>query len=270
MLMKRILTALILIPITLAALFYLSPPMFYLFTGIIALGAAWEWSNLMGVTTLKGKIIYLLITAIIFAWLLKISVFAVFIVAFFWWLIAAFLVFTYPRHGGLWATSVFMRGVMGLFVIVPCMAAINFMRNQSDGIYALLFLFVLVWSADSAAYFTGKKWGKRKLAASVSPGKTWEGVFGALIFSALITLCTLWMINIPYSLWPWALILSLIAVLFSIVGDLFESMMKREAGVKDSGNLLPGHGGLLDRIDSLTAAAPIFVLGGILLGMYLE
>jgi phosphatidate cytidylyltransferase len=269
-LIKRLITAIILIPLTIIGLFYLTPPWFCILTGLLSLAAALEWTNLMGVKSIYGRAFYLLIAAIIFTWILFISVQKVFLAAFIWWIIAAILVMTYPKSNKWWNKGVVARGMMGLFVIAPCWAALNFMRNQNDGILAILFLFVLIWGADSAAYFTGKKWGKTKLAALVSPGKSTQGCYGALIFSALITLLVLWLGGIPRAIWSFALILSLVTVIFSILGDLFESMMKREVGLKDSGRLLPGHGGLLDRIDSLTAAAPIFVLGGLVLGLYLE
>jgi phosphatidate cytidylyltransferase len=269
-LVKRILTAIVLIPLTIAGLFYLPPPEFLVITGIISLGAAWEWTNLMGIKTIYGRVFYLIISAIIFAWVIFIPVQKVFTAAFIWWFLAAILVVTYPKSNRWWNKGVVARAMMGLFVIAPCWAAINYIRDQNDGIYAILFLFVLIWGADSAAYFAGKMWGKTKLAPIVSPGKSIEGCYGALLFSALIALVALWFCGIPVAIWPYALALSLLTVVFSILGDLFESMMKREIGIKDSGKLLPGHGGLLDRIDSLTAAAPIFVLGGLILGVYLE
>lgn len=269
-LVKRILTAIILIPLTLAGLFFLSPPWFCFFTWLITLGAAWEWTNLMALHSPLGKIFYLVASAIVFYFTLFLPISIVFTCAFVWWLLAVLLVVLYPRASQRWNKGFVIRGVMGWLVLAPCWTAINFMRNQRDGIYTLLFLFVLIWGADSAAYFAGKKWGKTRLAPLVSPGKTIQGCMGALIFSVIIVFTTLWFCDIPFSIWPWAVILSLVTVIFSIVGDLFESMMKREVKLKDSGRLLPGHGGLLDRIDSLTAAAPIFVLGGLLLGKYLN
>jgi len=268
-LIQRILTAIILIPLTLAALFYSSPQVFCIITGLISLAAAWEWTNLMEIKKTWGRIFYLIIAAIIFLWILFIPVSKVLIVSFVWWLFATLLIVLYPRGSSWWGKSKIVRGIMGLMVLVPCWVAINYIRNEKDGMYALLFLFVLIWGADTAAYFVGKKWGTVKLAPSVSPGKSWQGLCGALIFSMIIVLVTVKLCHLPLAIWPWAFALSLITVMFSIVGDLFESMIKRQAGLKDSGKLLPGHGGLLDRIDSLTAAAPVFVLGGLLLGIYL-
>lgn len=270
MLKQRIITALILIPITIALLFYLPSIAFLFLTAFIALGGAWEWSNLMQLQKTSSRLFYLLFMALIFFSTLFIPMPFIFFCAFIWWLFAIVCILFYPYGSHWWGQSTLWRGVMGLFVLVPCWVAINYIRNQSDGIYVLLFLFVLIWGADSAAYFAGKKWGKHKLAPHVSPGKSVQGLVGAVLFSTIITLAALWLSHIPIRIWPWGILLSLVTVLFSIVGDLFESMLKRQAGLKDSGGLLPGHGGLLDRIDSLTAAAPIFTLGAILMGMYLS
>ncbi len=269
MLKQRILTAVILIPIILAAVYYLPPAWFCLFTAVIALAGAWEWTNLMQISKPLYRCLYLALVVVIFVDSLFIPVTFIFVSAFIWWIIASLLVMYYPRGGNIWGNSVFLRGLMGLFVLVPCWAAINFIRNQEDGLLGLLFLFVLIWGADSAAYFAGKKWGTTKLAPLVSPGKSWQGFVGALIVTVIIALVTLWLSHVPFLVWPFAILLSLITVIFSVMGDLFESMMKRQAGLKDSGKLLPGHGGMLDRIDSLTAAAPIFALGALVLGMIL-
>lgn len=188
-------------------------------------------------------------------------------VAFAWWFMACLLVVIYPRGHKAWGKSLFWRALMGILVLIPCWLAINFIRAAENGPFILLFLFVLIWGADSAAYFVGKKWGKHKLSPSVSPGKSWEGLIGALLITSFIALAVLGWSRIPYSVWPWAILLSFATVIFSVVGDLFESMLKRNVGLKDSGQLLPGHGGLLDRIDSLTAAAPVFALGLIWMGM---
>jgi phosphatidate cytidylyltransferase len=272
MLRQRIITALILIPIVVALLFYLPSPAFCILTALITLGGAWEWSNLIEIKKVSGRLLYLLLTACVFlmTFRLPVSELFIFLCTFVWWLFATLLIILYPRFSRWWSNSLLWRGLMGLWVLVPCWVAINYIRNQSDGIYALLYLFVLIWGADSAAYFAGKKWGKNKLAPRVSPGKSVQGLYGAISFTILIAILVFWLSHIPVQTWLWGIVLSLSTVLFSMVGDLFESMLKRQAGLKDSGQLLPGHGGLLDRIDSLTAAAPIFTLGAILLGMYLS
>lgn len=270
MLKQRILTALILIPLTLLVLYYLPPVPFLILISFITLGAAWEWTNLMGLTSKKARFFYLLLTVLAFVGVLFVPVGTLFIATFVWWIIASLLVIFYPRLSRLWSKGWIVRGLMGFLVLVPCWAAINFIRNQDDGFYRLLFLFVIIWGADSAAYFVGRKWGKTKLAPRVSPGKSVQGAIGAFIFTLFIVFGVVLFLDISKDLWLWCFAISLITVLFSIMGDLFESMLKREAGLKDSGNILPGHGGLLDRIDSLTAAAPVFVLGVLVLGTYLN
>jgi phosphatidate cytidylyltransferase len=268
---KRIITAMILIPITLFVLFYASPPVFCIVTGLLSLAAAWEWSNLMELKTIPSRISYVLVNAFIFYFaLFYLPIHLILMSAFIFWLFATCLVALYPRTSSFWGKSLILRGAMGLAVLLPCWIAINFIRDENNGIYALLYLFILIWGADSAAYFVGKKWGKDKLAPLVSPGKSKQGFYGALVFTSFIALVFLLLSQPPFTIWLWVIVLSLATVVFSVIGDLFESMMKRQVGLKDSGNLLPGHGGLLDRIDSLTAAAPMFALGGLFLGWYLS
>lgn len=268
MLKQRILTALILIPLFVALVIFLSAPAFAVLTALIVLWGAFEWSSLMGIKTLRRKLIYPLLifcTLVSSLWLRVPNMLAV---ALVWWLLASIMVMRYPRGSELWGKSIVVRGFMGFFVLVPCWLALNFIRTADHGVFTLLFLFVLIWGADSGAYFAGRKWGKTKLAPQVSPGKSWEGLLGALITTVLITCITLEWLHLPYRAWGGALLLSLVTVIFSVLGDLFESMLKRIADLKDSGQLLPGHGGILDRVDSLTAAAPIFVLGALLLGKF--
>jgi len=268
MLKQRIMTAVVLVPLFLIILFYSSAKLFGFLTALLTLGGAWEWSHLMGLQRSLVRLVYCLLIACLLYAVNFIFEFYILLTAFLWWLIAAILIMTYAHTKHWWGKNNFLRGAMGVMVLVPCWTAINLIRLQQEGVYAVLFLFVLIWGADTGAYFVGKKWGKNKLAPLVSPGKSWQGFIGALFFSIVITLIVLTLSRTPFSLWLWAMMLSLVTVIFSVEGDLFESMLKREAGVKDSGQLLPGHGGLLDRIDSLTAAAPIFAFGGWLLGMY--
>lgn len=264
MLKHRILTALILIPLFLLALFKLPPFGFAIFTAIMVVYAAWEWSSLSGVQTFLARLVFPIVMMALLPISLHAPITVVLLAAFFWWLIALILVVFYPRTSSLWATGVIIRALMGLLVLIPCWRALNFIRDSEQGIYTLLFLFILIWGADSGAYFVGKQWGKTKLAPKVSPGKSWQGLGGALVTSVGITLLALWFFHVPRVALVASVLLSVVTVLFSVLGDLFESMLKRQVGLKDSGRLLPGHGGILDRIDSLTAAAPIFALGATL------
>jgi phosphatidate cytidylyltransferase len=275
MLKKRILTACLLIPITVAALFYLTPPWFMIVITLILLGGAWEWSNFMSLKRIPARLLFVFLVLFAFMDVIYVSfilhdqvqsAMPFLIPGAIWWFLATLMVLFYPRGCSWWNKSVLLRGLMGLMVLVPCWISLNFIRNQYNGTYTLLFLFILIWGADSAAYFVGKKWGKTKLAPDVSPGKSVQGLIGALLFSVVAAVIVLWTSHAALRIWPWVILLSLVTIVFSVVGDLFESMLKRQAGLKDSGQLLPGHGGLLDRIDSLTAAAPIFALGLLLLG----
>jgi len=260
--LKRILTAVILIPVFILLIFNLSPKAFCLFTAVIVLWAAWEWSFLMGIKQLKYSFIYPVILLFLLLGSMWLYIPGIIIAAFIWWLFASLLVIFYPKLSQAWSKSIIIRGLMGLMALIPCWLAINFIRNvPGSGIYILLFLFVLIWGADSGAYFAGKLWGKTKLAPEVSPGKTWQGLWGALAVTLIISIVALYWVQAPYRLWFFACMVTVITVLFSVVGDLFESMLKRNEGLKDSGRLFPGHGGMLDRIDSLTAAAPVFLFG---------
>ncbi len=214
------------------------------------------------------RIAYLILMYIIGYCSLFIPVIYLLSLAFLWWVLAALLVISYPQGKKYWQHP-FVRGVMGILILVPCWGAINFIRNQHEGLYILFYLFLLIWGADTAAYFAGKQWGKTKMLPEVSPGKSWQGFIAALVYGVIFAVLFAWYAEMSLRVLPWAILLSLITVCFSVTGDLTESMIKRLVGVKDSGRMLPGHGGLLDRIDSLTAAAPTFALGALLIGAYL-
>ena len=180
-----------------------------------------------------------------------------------WWIAALLLVLTYPRSAAVWRDSRLLRIIFGILTIVPffwgmvALRQYGYEQDHNIGARWLLYVMLLVWGADSGAYMFGKLFGKHKLAPKVSPGKTWEGLIGGLLTSALIS----WLFGryAPLDIIPEILLIcSVVAALASVLGDLTESMFKREAGIKDSGHLIPGHGGILDRIDSLTAAVPVF------------
>jgi len=149
--------------------------------------------------------------------------------------------------------------VSGYFVILSAWSAAVILHSQSP--YLLLLIVFLVAAADSGAYFAGKKFGKNKVAVNLSPGKTWEGVLGGVIAAFVLTIIGGALLGVSGSQFGGLLFLAVICALVSVVGDLFISLLKREAGVKDSGQILPGHGGVLDRVDGLIAALPIFALG---------
>jgi len=183
-------------------------------------------------------------------------------IAIAWWLLAIVLIVVFP--GGAWfRKNLVFKSMAGILVLVPaCVAQVSLRNDHVAGIELLLYLLVLIAVADTGAYFGGKKFGKHKLAPKVSPGKTWEGVASGMFCVSIVSLIYCYSLGLHYQGWDNVLVfigISLVAAVFSIAGDLTESLYKREAGLKDSGTILPGHGGVLDRIDSLTAAAPVFL-----------
>lgn len=262
MLRQRILTALVLIPLVILAVLQLPTQQFAALLAVLVLMGAWEWSNLAGLASPVSRVAYvaLVVLALWLAWWWHGQPVAqgILVLAFAGWVLALAWI----------GRPDFARGnrlfklVTGLWVLVPAWLGLVLLHaHPAIGPQLVLFLMVLIWVADSGAFFAGRRWGRHKLAPSVSPGKTWEGVYGALAACALVALLgAWWMEGSPRELVSFLLI-CLVTILFSIAGDLFESLMKRQRGIKDSGQLLPGHGGVLDRVDSLTAAAPVFVLG---------
>jgi phosphatidate cytidylyltransferase len=263
MLKQRLLAALVLIPAFLAALWYLPQWAWAALMGAVVLLGADEWARLSGYPQL-GRSAYLVATAAVLAgsykllsagaspawWMLPLAV-------AFWLVVAPLWV------GGHWrASNPAVRAVAGWIVLIPTWIAIVELRLIGPGL--VLYAMGMIWLADSAAYFSGRMWGRHKLAPTVSPGKTWEGVAGALfavaVLAALVALVGKEFFLAGYAVEAWRLVVaSWFIVGMSILGDLFESHIKRTAGVKDSGHLIPGHGGVLDRIDSQTAALPLFL-----------
>ena len=269
MLKHRILTALVLIPLVLWGILKLPTGWFAGVFGLVVVLGAWEWARLIGWTRAGARGGYAAIVGLVMAaaaaiFALPTLLVGVFFVAVSFWLWATRAVLSYdgsPRGDKPVAAGDL---VVGLLVLVPAWLGIVYLHSR--GPQFVLFMMVLVWTADTAAYFSGRKFGKNKLAPRVSPGKTLEGLYGAVVATgAVATAATLWL-GLPAGTALAFVGLSMTTVLISVVGDLFESMYKRQVGVKDSGTLLPGHGGVLDRIDSMTAAAPVFALGLLLLG----
>jgi phosphatidate cytidylyltransferase len=268
---KRTLTAAVLIPLVVAGVLWAPTAGVALALALVMLIGAQEWAELAGIEDCSFHLGFILAAAAgiaVSTWLVfgGRNVVPWFLVGGLWWLWAAQRVLRSPpvrlRQGPDAAAA-----ISGLVVLVPAWAALVWMHQLPLGPQLVLSLLVLIWVADSGAYFVGRRWGSHKLARTVSPGKTWEGLLGALVGALVWGGVVAGLLGSSLAQIAGLLLLSLVTVLMSVVGDLYESLMKRERGVKDSGALLPGHGGVLDRIDSLTAAAPVFALGLHLVGL---
>jgi len=265
MLKQRVITAIILASVIISAVIFLPTQMFAILLAAIICLAAWEWAACAGFNTMPQKIVYVLcillclITCLIF--LQKQWIILIIACGIIWWLIAMLLVVRYQMNKNTNLSSSFFKAMIGGVVLVPAWLSLILIRLNTSGVSLILFLFFLIWLADSAAYFSGRKFGSKKLASNVSPGKTWEGVYGTLLVSLVFGASYAFYADMKIIVAVYFILLALVTVSFSILGDLVESMFKRMAGIKDSSNVLPGHGGVLDRIDSLTSAAPVFFAG---------
>ena len=262
MLRLRVLTGLVLGLIVVAAI-VLSEPwqlalFFLLFIGL----GLYEWAGLTGIPTPLLRLVYVFSGALmaLFLWLSPDIWYQVVIAVSVVWLAAVLVVVSYPRFSPRIKIPVVM-GSLGWVVCIGGWLAVNLIREQPNGRWLVLWLIVVIAAADTGAYFAGRRFGNTKLLPSVSPGKTWEGVWGGLILGILAGQVVVTMSGLLdlFGSFGW-LILTVFVVAISIVGDLFESVVKRISETKDSGSVLPGHGGILDRIDALLAAAPFFAL----------
>lgn len=284
MLKERVLSAIVMIALVLGALFLLPPLPFTLALSALIVLGMWEWAQFVGFKRPIARAIVAFVTTCLLFFpiiaattqiqasrFLTDETTPLLFIGCIWWIVAFGLVVTYPKSDRVWAKSVSAKFIFGCCTLLPFFIgtlALRFYQYNLDeyrGLYVLLYVFLLVWGADSGAYFAGRAFGKRKLAPKVSPGKSWEGVIGGILTSALIAV--IFLKAMPENVFgrevaivPF-LILSLLTVVASVLGDLTESMFKRQAGIKDSSQLIPGHGGILDRIDSLTAAIPVFATG---------
>ncbi|EJO37486.1 phosphatidate cytidylyltransferase [Acinetobacter radioresistens] len=266
--LERIITALVLVAVVLSCMFATQSDYPMLGLMVLAAGVAgYEWFKLMPRTT-KYVIkpiawSYGVLSAAISALVLYLNDIALLLWAasILTWIFSIYWVKSYPEYDN-WYNAT-LKGI-GIILICAAVTAIFAVWHSSP--WWLMYLFLLVWGADSGAYFVGRKFGRKKLAPSVSPNKSVEGLYGGVSVAAIIIVVVAWIyLDLTLIQYLLFIILSVVTVLGSVLGDLFESMIKRRAGIKDSGRVLPGHGGVLDRIDSLLAAAPIFAAGMYLL-----
>ncbi len=270
MLKQRILTALVIAPVALAGVFWLGEMGFAVFVGAIMVVSAWEWARLAGIEG-RARFGYAGLLGLLLAGSHALAAQSIVGVSgsttilalgLVWWAVAFLLVVRYPGLTRVWSAPLSCT-IIGVLILVPGWIAMLRLKADADSTFLILLLFFLVWGADVGAYFAGRAFGKRKLAPDVSPGKSWAGFYGGLVTALLVALVASFAAGEPELLsLPGVLFLAacLCVAMVSVLGDLTISMFKRNAGVKDASNLLPGHGGFLDRIDSLLAAGPVFVV----------
>lgn len=273
---QRIITALILAPLVILGIFKLPLIGFIIALTAITLLGFWEWTQF----TESNSRIAALVPAVVVTGLSFLFIspdaaslnqlgtphYTVLALGFAWWIIASGMAITYPKTTNLWQNSKALRHVFGFLTLIPFLWSVIILRASDisvdpyHGAKLVLYVCFLVWAADSGAYFAGKSMGKRKMAPHVSPNKTIEGLIGGIIAALIVGWLFAGWFDIQFTSPIHMVIITLITVVISVLGDLVESMFKRVSGIKDSSNIIPGHGGILDRIDSLTAAFPVFAL----------
>ncbi len=272
MLRTRIITALVLLPIALAAIFLLTPQQFAWAAGALLLVGTWEFHRLAGLQTPMGIVLFAVQAALIGALMMSWSDWTAnpvppFAAACVAWLLLFTQLFTHDPTRG---KAPFWRArgtVHALVVITFGWMAVAWLHHEPSGPWWILLLLLIIWAADVFAYFSGRAFGKRKLAPRISPGKTWAGFYGGLLGAVIVAvLGGRYLPGLDAAMAPMAFLGALTAIA-SVGGDLFISLHKRTVGIKDSGKIFPGHGGVLDRLDSLLAGAPFFVLGKLLAGL---
>lgn len=273
---QRIITALILAPLVILGIFYLPLPVFMLAFAAITLMGFWEWTQFIDRhSRIPAFIPASLIICVVMGYLIWSPLFihvidfpqiTILAVACGWWLIASGFAITYPKTRPLWEHSKFLSHLFGWLTLLPFFFSVVFLRaehfseNVFHGARLVLYVCLIVWSADSGAYFTGRWIGQRKMAPAVSPNKTIEGLLGGIVAAFAVGLVCANLFGIHFTSTVSMFVTIFFTVVISVLGDLVESMFKRVSGIKDSSSIIPGHGGILDRIDSLTAAFPVFAL----------
>jgi phosphatidate cytidylyltransferase len=271
---QRITTALVLAPLPIAAVLWLPTPWLAAAVAIVLLAGLWEWTAFAGIDETLPRTLFLTANALLMValvWGGGPSLFTLKLasmIGVLWWA-CVLLWLSRPAFGtGDTQAARGLKLLAASLCVVPAWCALGWLHAEDPlGPRWTLFAIALCWAADSGAYFAGSKFGKRKLAPAISPGKTWEGVWGGLATAVLLAVIALPLLGLGWTSLPALGLLTVVTAAISVVGDLFESLMKRHSGVKDSGALFPGHGGLMDRLDSLLAALPVFVVGKAWLGL---
>lgn len=259
MLLKRILTAAVMLAVLSVVLLWLPRAAVLAVLALVMLAGAWEWARLARLQGAPRKALYTAACGVAILLLWRLAALpggfrVVMTLVLAWWVVSFLWLALAPERGGPG-----LAAVAGLLTLAPLWVALERLYEHSGhGPELVVFVLVLIWAADIGAYFVGRRWGRYKLAPRVSPNKTWEGVLGGLALGSLVALAGQAWFGFPSAAF---LPLCLAVILVSVVGDLNESLFKRQVGLKDSGGVLPGHGGILDRIDSLTAAVPVLTLG---------
>jgi len=267
MFLKRALTVIFLLPAVIYLVFQDNNNIFVFSLIFIFLLAVNEYSNLISLNNKLVKTIYIFSLLLLFIFLNKQStlymplwILSIIFLSALWWLLNIYLISSFPKNSKYWHNNLAVRLISGFLVFIPMLLSLAAIHRINSG--ALMLLLSLVWAADCGGYFFGKAFGKNKLCPNVSPGKTVEGLLGGVFLSLIVMNLYLFFILESSSVNDYLNfnVLSIVVVATSTIGDLLESAYKRLANVKDSGTLLPGHGGIFDRIDSLTASAPFFFL----------
>jgi len=276
MLVERIITGITFGLIILLGIFYLSPVGFDLLSLVIATLAAWEFLGLFNKWDYQKRVGFLVLFVLTLMITQFLPALPILLIGVLWWLTAPYFMWRYTVNGYNYFANMIWQGLLAAVIFIPCWTGLVII-NGRFGKGFLLYLLVIVCVTDIGAYFTGKLWGKHLLAPAISPKKTVEGLMGGILTALLVAIAGVFLLKsaivkpsvMGFDFSPLKnislVMLSLVTCLWSVIGDLFESMLKRLAGVKDSGKILPGHGGMYDRIDSLTSAIPIFALGLLLI-----
>ncbi|MCE0494387.1 phosphatidate cytidylyltransferase [Vibrio salinus] len=272
---QRVITALILAPLVIFGIFLLPLPWFMFAIAIVTLIGFWEWTQFINIEARITAFLPAFLVSVICLYLFSSSygihhhhinfyMMALLSVAVVWWCIASVLAITYPKTCAFWKHSKLLPHCFGFLTLIPFFWSIVALRTEFmdeqfyHGAKLVMYVCFIVWAADSGAYFSGRLFGRHKMAPSVSPNKTIEGLIGGIIAAMFVGYLFAGWFEITFTSMLSMLSIIFVTVVFSVLGDLVESMFKRVAGIKDSSHIIPGHGGVLDRIDSLTAAFPVF------------